>query len=108
MYLMQSYFPVSDWDSSMGCVKCPTLDIYFSIRVGNLVHFVKHQMLVWDRLGTTWVSLAPADNSRYAVRSTDLPNHYFAGENQDLHYSTMKEELFFPFSFSYFLFGGGI
>lgn len=68
------------------------------------MHFVK-QMLVWDCLGTAWVSLAPTDNSRDAVRS--IPSQYFAGKSQDLHYSTAKVELFFPFSFSYILFAGG-
>lgn len=91
-------------NSSMGCVKCLTLGIYSSTIWESLVHFVK-QMLVWDCLGTAWVSLAPTDNSRDAVRS--IPSQYFAGKNQDLHYSTAKVELFFPFSFSYILFAGG-
>lgn len=97
-----------DWDSSMGCVKCLTLDIYFSTVLGSLLHFAKHQMLAWDCLGRTWVSQAPTDNSRYAVRSIDISGHYFAGDNQDLDYSILKEELFFPFSFYFFFFFVGV
>lgn len=48
MYSMLSYLSVLDWGSSVGSVKALTLDIYFSIILGNLVHFV----LAWDCLGT--------------------------------------------------------